>query len=533
MDLNHVLLWLVPISLLPWLWRLQRVTGWRVTGWTVVGLLVLAVWGVGLVAYPDYAGVYAFFAWLVLIATPQVGARLILALTGRQKFRWATRVSRLVAILHPADGWWDHTRALNVLACLQEGQLAKAQASLDRIGRETTPIGRFAHLQTLRAQNRWEDILAWIDGHPRREALLADDMTHGPYVRALGELQRVDDMLALSSPADHPTGPESLLVLLGLSGQVEMMERLFAGPLARYKPEVQVYWRATVRQAAGRHDEAEKMLSSLVESSDALVRAGVQWRLQQPLQAVDPQELSKPAQEVLSALQQLAQRICMHHQAQRAHARQNRPWMTLGLLAVELLAFACELPGGTENPENLYELGAMVGPVALLEGEYWRLLTAGFLHFGWLHLGLNAAGIFFFGRHLEQAIGALRFGMVYLASSVGAMAILLVVNEWLTAEPFLIVGASASLMGIVGALLAVSIKRLWFRKDKALWRPILSLMFVIGIQTLFDLSTPQVSMGAHLGGASLGFLLTLGFTKLRQPGVGTKDVDTTTPDEGV
>ncbi|MGB1016483.1 MAG: rhomboid family intramembrane serine protease, partial [Nannocystaceae bacterium] len=167
---------------------------------------------------------------------------------------------------------------------------------------------------------------------------------------------------------------------------------------------------------------------------------------------------------------------------------------------------------------NLVELGAMIGPLSLLDGEYWRLLTAGFLHFGWLHLGLNAAGIFFFGRLLEQAIGAIRFGLLYVVASVGAMGILLAVNELTSGEPFLIVGASASLMGIVGALLAVSLKRLWQRRDRGLLRPILSLLAVIGIQTLFDLTTPQVSMGAHLGGAGLGFLFALLLTPLRQPG---------------
>ncbi len=518
MDLNHVLLWLVPLSLLPWWLRLQRAIGWKISGWTIVGGLILGVWGSGLWLFPDRAGVYAFILWFVLVAVPQLGARLVLWLTGRQQFRWATRVSRTVACLHPADGWWTHTRALDVLASLQGGDLPRAEAMLDKIGRGQTPIGRFAYLQTLRAQNRWTDILRFVDDSPRREALLADEMTHGPYVRSLGELGRVDEMLRLCAPIDrYASGVDSLLVLLGLSGRVDAIEQLFAGPLAMYKPDVQTCWRATVLQAAGRGEQADELLDSLRNTPDALIRAGVDWRRSQPLAAVVDEQLSPEARDVLGALERRAARVCVQYRAAQAQARQNRPWMTYALLLVELLAFACELPGGSENPLNLVELGAMVGPLALLDGEYWRLLTAGFLHFGWLHLGLNAAGIFFFGRHYEQAVGPLRFGLVYLASSIGAMAILLGVNEWMSGEPFLIVGASASLMGIVGGLLAVFLKRLWHRRNRLLWRPILSLLFVIGIQTLFDLSTPQVSMGAHLGGACLGFGLTLAFVRLRQP----------------
>ncbi|MGB1275475.1 MAG: rhomboid family intramembrane serine protease, partial [Nannocystaceae bacterium] len=462
MDLNHVLLWIIPLSMFPWWLRLQRTTGWKWTGWSVVGALVLAAWGAGLAWYPDHAGIVAGGLWFVFIALPQLGARAIMKLTGRQNFRVASRVSRVVACLHPADGWWTHTRALDVLALLQEGKLDKAQAQSERLGRDESPIGRFAHLQTMRAQNRWPEMLEWVETHPRSAALLADEMTRGPYLRALGELGRTSQMLELCAIGENlPTAPDALLPLLGLSGQVDAVDELFSGPLGMYKPEVQAYWRATTRQAAGETKAAQQALEPLKNSSDALIRAGVAWRLESPLAKVDVSALDPAHAGVLQALARQAHRLSVRHRAQREQERANRPWMTLVLLGLEGLAFAAELPGGAENPQNLVELGAMIGPLSLLDGEYWRLFTAGFLHFGWLHLGLNAAGIFFFGRLLEQAIGAIRFGLLYVVASVGAMGILLAVNEMTSGEPFLIVGASASLMGIVGALLAVSLKRLW------------------------------------------------------------------------
>ena len=183
--------------------------------------------------------------------------------------------------------------------------------------------------------------------------------------------------------------------------------------------------------------------------------------------------------------------------------------MTYALLAVMGAVFLAELPGGSEDAGNLYELGALVGPVAQLDGEWWRLVTAGFLHFGWLHLALNGLGIALFGRSLERALGPWRFAAVFLISSVGALAIMLAWSELVTGEPFMLVGASASLMGIVGATVAVTLRRVLRGNMEADRRLLVSLAVVLVVQTAFDLTTPRVSVGAHLGGALLGLVLGL------------------------
>ena len=82
-------------------------------------------------------------------------------------------------------------------------------------------------------------------------------------------------------------------------------------------------------------------------------------------------------------------------------------------------------------------------------------------------------------------------------------------SEWISHEVFELVGASASLMGIVGASGAVSLRRYLRTRDAAQRRFLLSLLLIISLQTAFDLSTPQVSVGAHLGGVLLGFALGL------------------------
>jgi membrane associated rhomboid family serine protease len=89
------------------------------------------------------------------------------------------------------------------------------------------------------------------------------------------------------------------------------------------------------------------------------------------------------------------------------------------------------------------------------------------------------------------------------------MALMLAWSEWVTHDDFILVGASASLMGIVGASGAVSLRRYARTRSPQDRRWLFSLLLIVSVQTVFDLSTPNVSVGAHLGGVSIGFLLGL------------------------
>ncbi len=121
-------------------------------------------------------------------------------------------------------------------------------------------------------------------------------------------------------------------------------------------------------------------------------------------------------------------------------------------------------------------------------GDYWRILTAGFLHTGFIHLLFNMFGLYILGGLLEPAIGRLRFGVIYfvslLAGSFGALLL----------EPTApTVGASGAIFGLMGAAVIVMRNRGInpMESGLGLW---------IGLNLLITFTIPNISIGGHIGG---------------------------------
>jgi len=130
-----------------------------------------------------------------------------------------------------------------------------------------------------------------------------------------------------------------------------------------------------------------------------------------------------------------------------------RPRVTPALVAANVVVFALMLGAGagflTPNPEIHLAWGANYGP-ATKDGEWWRLFTAMFLHFGVIHLAFNMWALADVGRLVERMYGAAAFLAVYLyAGLTGSLASLL----W-NADKVISVGASGAVFGIYGALFA-------------------------------------------------------------------------------
>jgi len=130
-------------------------------------------------------------------------------------------------------------------------------------------------------------------------------------------------------------------------------------------------------------------------------------------------------------------------------------------------------------------------------GEYYRLLTSMFLHYGLLHLLLNMWALWVLGRTLEAVLGPLRFLVLYLVAGLGGS-----VSVYLFANPHApTAGASGAIFGLFAALFVV-LKRL--KRDTSSVIPIL----VINLAISF---VPGISLAAHLGGFVTGGLLAAAF----------------------
>jgi rhomboid protease GluP len=97
-------------------------------------------------------------------------------------------------------------------------------------------------------------------------------------------------------------------------------------------------------------------------------------------------------------------------------------------------------------------LGAKWGPYIFQDHQYWRLVTAGFLHGGWLHILMNSWVLYDLGAQVEQVYGTARFLTLYFVGTIGGFYLSAVQNPMVPS-----VGSSAGIMGLIGAMIAFGV----------------------------------------------------------------------------
>ena len=174
---------------------------------------------------------------------------------------------------------------------------------------------------------------------------------------------------------------------------------------------------------------------------------------------------------------------------------------TYVLIALNVLAFLAEIATGSGGLGSAN--GSVVSDFALLgngvaDGEWYRLVTGGFLHSGLIHIAFNMFALFIVGRVVEPGIGTPRFLALYVASllagSFGAL---------LLSEPYeLTVGASGAIFGLFGATAIIA-------RGRGMNTLASEIGFLIVINLVFTFSIPGISIGGHLGGLAGGVICAL------------------------
>ncbi|MFD2704270.1 rhomboid family intramembrane serine protease [Salibacterium lacus] len=154
-----------------------------------------------------------------------------------------------------------------------------------------------------------------------------------------------------------------------------------------------------------------------------------------------------------------------------------------------------EQTGESTNLVTLIEFGAKYNP-ALLEGEWWRIITSMFLHIGIFHLVMNSLALFYIGGAVERMYGTIRFIIIYMTAGVFGSLASFAFNDQVSA------GASGAIFGCFGALLYFGMihRALFFRTMG------LNVLFILGLNLVFGFVVPAVDNGAHIGGLAGGFL---------------------------
>jgi rhomboid protease GluP len=179
--------------------------------------------------------------------------------------------------------------------------------------------------------------------------------------------------------------------------------------------------------------------------------------------------------------------------------------VTLTLLALNIAAYIwVAFTGGFGDTRSLLEHGALYGPL-VTRGEYWRIVTAAFLHGGLLHIALNMFALMQVGSYLEALVGSARMLAIYTVALIGSgIAVVLFSPNDVT------VGASGAIFGIFGALVAIGIRLGPRGRDL-----IAQTLPIVGLNLAFGFSIPNISNAGHIGGLVSGFLAGLAIFMVR------------------
>ena len=178
-------------------------------------------------------------------------------------------------------------------------------------------------------------------------------------------------------------------------------------------------------------------------------------------------------------------------------------YVNLAIIAVNIIGFLyLETQGSTENAEFMIDYGALFEPAVLYGKEYWRLLTAVFMHFGVEHLTNNMLILFVLGDNLERALGKMKYVVFYLICGIGANVVSLWVNV-LQGDYAVSAGASGAIFGEIGGLVyAVAVNR--GRLEDLSTR---QMVILAGFSLYHGFTGSGVNNTAHVSGLILGIIM--------------------------
>lgn len=177
---------------------------------------------------------------------------------------------------------------------------------------------------------------------------------------------------------------------------------------------------------------------------------------------------------------------------------------TVALIVVNVAVFIFLSFGGmTEDAYYMLQNGAMYLPL-LQQGEYYRLLTSIFLHFGFSHLVNNMLMLGVMGWQLELVIGKIKFLIIYFAAGLGGNMLSALV-EIRTGDYAVSAGASGAIFGIIGALLYIAVRNHGQIGNVSGQ----GILVMIALTLYYGFTSSGVDNFAHIGGLAVGFVLAI------------------------
>ena len=184
----------------------------------------------------------------------------------------------------------------------------------------------------------------------------------------------------------------------------------------------------------------------------------------------------------------------------------KEPMTALMLILNVLVFFAVDLSGGSGNIEHMLKCGAAYTPFILEDGEWYRIFTSMFLHFGMTHLANNMLVLFVLGGRLERTVGKAKFILIYLLGGAAGN-LCSIFFDLKTMDYADSAGASGAVFAVMGAMIYILLRRKGRVEDISARQMVIMAAFSL----YFGFTSSGVDNAAHVGGMFSGFMLALLF----------------------
>jgi rhomboid protease GluP len=472
---------------------------WRLAWVIAVQAGILVVGLAGLYFNWLYVGflVAGLFVFLVLLpgALNLIGSRN----AAKGDTELAARYARWAYLVHPTPLMQANARVAAAQAIVDPA--ASAAALREMSGTVSPSYATQMEMLALRAEDRWQDVLTLIT----KEADSRQDLI-AYKIRALGETGRFDEMVQEYAkhrtllPADVRGAAE--LFVLAFCGRRDAVATRVADKKLPYNEDTRDYWRGIAALNAGNVDTSglERLARASYRGTTHLAAAR---HLQQGVREAASQ-LSPESVVVLDTI------VARSARAARLVTQSKSLYATYALILFNCIIFAVELAqGGAENLSTLFDLGAMWPPAVVIEGQWWRLASATFLHFGWAHVVVNMFSLYVLGMSVEARFGSANLLLIYIIGGIGSSAAVLALMWNNVIDGGVYMGASGAIMALLGALAAYQLVNWLHTRDVLDRRPVLAMCAIVAVQFAIDMSIPQVSLAGHASGLAIGFLVAL------------------------
>jgi len=515
----RLLLYIVAASLVYLLVLVIRRRERRLLGFALLaaGNLVLAGGALALGRECELPGMLALFVFGLAVVIPAFLRAAEIRALASDRLRLATALGAVRALLQPGAGAGDELALRRRLLAVREGQgevvfaflrsaIAASQSEPQRA------LLREQLILLLVQDRRFDEAAAEWDTRPipiETRPILGTAM-----VRSLGELGRLDEAAALlgrleSGPARRDPSSisyvnQARLIFLAFAGQAAAVTDLLGHAFLLELPEsTRAFWIGIAALYAG---DSTRARASFERSRDLArgplagrTRALAEARLAEldtprSLPAVDPgfvTDIVARARQTLGL-------------ARRRVRWRDLP-VTLFMAAANAVVFAAARIAHLQASEKkLIAWGANYHPYVHERHEYWRFLTSAFLHVDWLHILSNLYVLVLIGRIVEPLYKSKRFLTIYLLAAVTGS-----LGSYLGGRGELSIGASGAIFGILGALIALLLRRRGSFPET--WRRTLlfNLLILLALEAFIDWRVEFIDNWAHLGGLVGGFLLGL------------------------